>query len=109
MRKVRLPKFDKNCVVEEQKASVFDGQCKYDVSFGAEFLSKTGIVIKYSSGIIEWLNNELPMSNPRHLDEQEYLIMAEMLAVQHEAEQLFGMGWYDPACYTSEILDAKYG
>ncbi len=28
MRKIRLPKFDKNRVVEEQKALVFDGQCK---------------------------------------------------------------------------------
>jgi hypothetical protein len=34
MRKIRLPKFDKNCVVEEQRALVFDGQCKYDVIFG---------------------------------------------------------------------------
>jgi hypothetical protein len=60
MRKVRLPEFDKNCVVEEQKAVVFDGQCKYDIIFGADFLSKTGIDIKYSSGIIEWFNNKLP-------------------------------------------------
>jgi hypothetical protein len=31
MRKIRLPKFNKKHVVEEQKALVFDGQCKYDV------------------------------------------------------------------------------
>ncbi len=53
MRKIRLPKFDKNCIVEEQKALVFDGQCKYNVIFGADFLSKTGIDIKYSLVIIE--------------------------------------------------------
>jgi hypothetical protein len=35
--------------------------------------------------------------------------MAEILEVQCEAEQLFGMDWYDPTCYASEILDAKYG
>ncbi len=35
--------------------------------------------------------------------------MAEILEGQREAEQLFGMGWYDPTCYASEILDAKYG
>jgi hypothetical protein len=35
--------------------------------------------------------------------------MAEILEVQHEAEQLFGMDWYNPTCYTSEILDTKYG
>jgi hypothetical protein len=53
MRKIRLPKFNKNHVVEEQKALVFDGQCKYNVIFGADFLSKTGIDIKYSSRIID--------------------------------------------------------
>jgi hypothetical protein len=53
MRKIRLPEFGKKRVVEEQKALVFDGQCKYDVIFGADFLSKTGIDIKYSSGITE--------------------------------------------------------
>jgi hypothetical protein len=31
LRKVRLPELDKNHVVEEQKALVFDGQCKYDI------------------------------------------------------------------------------
>jgi hypothetical protein len=105
MRKIRLPKFDKNCAVEEQKALVFDGQCKYNVIFGADFLSKTGIDIKYSLGIIEWFDNELPICNPRHLDDKENLAMAEILKVQ----QLFGMDWYNPTCYASEILDAKYG
>jgi hypothetical protein len=109
MRKIRLPKFDKNCVVEEQKAVFFDGQCKYDVIFGAGFLSKTGIDIKYSSRIIEWFNNELPMHDPRHIDHKEYLAMAELLEIQCEAEQLFGMDWYHLTYYTSEILDAKYG
>jgi hypothetical protein len=109
MRKIRLPKFNKNCVVEEQKALVFDGQCKYNVIFGADFLSKTGIDIKYSSGIIEWFDNELPMHDPYHLDNKEYLAMAEILEVQCEVERLFGMDWYNPTCYASEILDAKYG
>jgi hypothetical protein len=98
---IRLPEFDKNCVVEEQKALVFDEQCKYNVIFGADFLSKTGIDIKYSSGIIEWFNNELPMRNPHHLDNKEYLAMAKILEVQCKAEQLFGMDWYDP---TSTLL-----
>jgi hypothetical protein len=34
-RKVKLHEFDKKCAVEEQAALVFDGQCKYDVIFGA--------------------------------------------------------------------------
>jgi hypothetical protein len=109
MRKVRLPKLNNKHVVEEQKALVFDGQCKYDVIFGADLLSKTDIDIKCSSGIIEWFNNERPMRNPSQLDNKEYLTMAEVLEVQCKAEQLFGMDWYNPAYYASEILDAKYG
>jgi hypothetical protein len=77
--------------------------------FGADFLSKIGIDIKYSSGIIAWFDNELPMRNPHHLDDKKYLAMAEILEVQREAEQLFGMDWYNPTCYASEILGAKYG
>ncbi len=48
MRKIRLPEFDEKYVMEEQNALVFDGQFKYNGIFGAEFLSKTGIDIKYS-------------------------------------------------------------
>jgi hypothetical protein len=33
--------------------------------------------------------------------------MAEMIEIQQE-EELFGMDWYDPICYATEILDAKY-
>jgi hypothetical protein len=49
------------------------------------------------------------MHNPHQLDDKEYLDMAEVLKVQCKAEQLFGMDWYGPTCYASEILDAKYG
>ena len=109
MRNLRLPELDKNLVVDQQKALVFNGQCKYDVILGADFLSKSGIDIKYSTGTIEWFDNELPMRDPRELDSKEYLAMADSLEVQREAEEIFGMDWYDPTCYASEILDAKYG
>ncbi len=33
--------------------------------------------------------------------------MAEIIEVQQE-ETLFGMDWYDPTCFATEILDAKY-
>ena len=61
MRSLRLPELDKNRVVDQQKALVFDGTCKYDVILGADFLLKSGIDIKYSSRIIEWFDSELPM------------------------------------------------
>ncbi len=33
--------------------------------------------------------------------------MAETIEIQLE-EEFFGMDWYDPICYASDILDAKY-
>jgi hypothetical protein len=49
------------------------------------------------------------MQDPHHLDNKEYLAMAEVFEVQREAEQLFGMDWYNPTCCASEIMDTKYG
>jgi hypothetical protein len=50
---LRLPKLDKNRNVDQQKALVFDAvSCRYDVILGADFLSKTGIDAKYSTGTI---------------------------------------------------------
>jgi hypothetical protein len=109
MRNLRLPELDTNRIIDQQKALVFNGQCKYDVILGADFLSKLGINIKYSTGTIECFDNELPMRDPRKLNDKEYLAMADILGVQCEAEDIFGMDWYDPTCYVSEILDAKYG
>ena len=34
--------------------------------------------------------------------------MAEALNVHCEEEQLFGRDWYDPDCFATTILDAKY-
>ncbi len=34
--------------------------------------------------------------------------MAESLEVHRKEEQIFGRDWYDPDCYASDILDAKY-
>jgi hypothetical protein len=48
------------------------------------------------------------MRDPRHMDNKEYLAMAETLEVHREEEQLFRMDWYDPNCYAVKILDTKY-
>ncbi len=96
MCSLRLPKLDKNRVVDQQKALVFNNDCKYNVILGANFMSKTGIDIKYSTGTIEWFDTELPMHDPHHIDNNEYLALAETLEVNWEEEQLFGMDWYDP-------------
>ncbi len=108
MRNLRLPEFDKNRNVDQQKALVFQSEtCKYDVILGADFLTKTGIDVKYSTGTMEWFNSELPLCNPHLLKPKDFEAMACIVEIQQE-EELFGMDWYDPTCYAIEILDAKY-
>ena len=48
-----MPELDKNRVIDQHKALVFDGDIRYDLILGADFLAKSGIGIKYSSGTVE--------------------------------------------------------
>ncbi len=93
---------------DQHKALMFDGGIRYDLILGADFLAKSGIDIKYSSGTIEWFDSELPMQDQSCLDNHEYLAMADALEVHREEEALFGRDWYDPDCFATTILDAKY-
>jgi hypothetical protein len=77
------------------------------VILGADFLSKAGIDVKYSTGTIEWFDNELPMRDTRYIQSKDLLAMAETIEIQLE-DDFFGMDWYDPTCYASKILNAKY-
>jgi hypothetical protein len=105
---LRLPELDKNRNGDQQKALLFDADsCRYDVILGADFLSKTGIDVKYSTGAIEWFDSELPLHETRYLQSKDFLAMAETIETQLE-DDFFSMDWYDPTCYASEILDAKY-
>jgi hypothetical protein len=108
LRAIPLPELNKNRVIDQQKALVFDGDIRYDLILGANFLAKSGIDIKYSSGTVEWFDSELPMQDPKCLDNHEYLAMAEALKVHREEESLFGRDWYDSDCFATAILDAKY-
>ncbi len=83
---IRLPELDKNQFIDQHKALVFDGNIRYDLILGADFLAKSGIDIKYSSGTIEWFDSELPKQDPKCLDNNEYLAMAESLEVHREEE-----------------------
>jgi hypothetical protein len=54
MHNIQLPELDKNRNVEQQKALIFESEtCKYDVILGADFLTKSGIDVKYSTGTIQ--------------------------------------------------------
>ena len=108
LRAIRLPELDKNRVIDQHKALVFDREIRYDLILGADFLTKTGIDLRYSSGTIEWFDSELPMRDPKYLDSSNYLAMAEAPEVHCEEEALFGKDWYDPDCFATAILDAKY-
>ncbi len=74
---------------------------------GADFLTKTGIDVKYSTNTIEWFENELPLRDPHLFKDEDYASMAKITEIQQEVE-FFGIEWYDPTCYAIEILDAKH-
>jgi len=83
MCNIRLPGLDKNRNVDQQKALTFESDtCNYDVILGADFLTKAGIDVKYSTGTIEWFENELPLHNPHILKDKEYAAMAKVIAMQ---------------------------
>jgi hypothetical protein len=108
MRNLRLPEFNKNRNVNQQKALVFQSEtCRYDIIPGADFLTKTDIDVKHSTGSMEWFDNKLPMRNTHLLQNKEFEAMAEIIEIQQE-EELFGIDWHDPTCYAMEILDTKY-
>ena len=83
----------KNRNVDQQKALVFQSEtCKYDVILGADFLTKTGIDVKYSTGTMEWFDSELPLRNSHLLETKDFQAMAELTEVQQEEEFLAWTG-----------------
>jgi hypothetical protein len=57
MHDLRLPKFDKNRRINQQKVLVFDNNdIKYNIILVTNFLSKTGIKLNYSEGNMEWFD-----------------------------------------------------
>jgi hypothetical protein len=49
----------------------------------------------------------LPLCDPHDLKDGDIKAMPEIIEIQQEVKY-FGMDWYDPTCFTVEILDAKY-
>jgi hypothetical protein len=106
MRDLRLPKFDKNRRINQQKVLVFDNNnVKYDIILVTNFLSKTGIKLNYSEGNMEWFDCSIPLRLSGDLDSNEFDAMDEMFHIQVEDEP-FGEDWLK--CFTTDILDAKY-
>lgn len=105
LRDLRLPEFDKNRRIEQQKALVFDTECRYDIILGTDFLSKAGISINYDTGFMEWYENIIPLRDPIGLNAETFDEMEDSLFIQIE-DELLGEDWLDS--YATEILDAKY-
>jgi hypothetical protein len=73
MHDLRLPEFDKNRCIKQQKVLVFDNDnVKYNVILGTNFFSKTGIKLNYSEGNMEWFNCSIPLCPPGGLDSKEF-------------------------------------
>jgi hypothetical protein len=101
---LRLPKFDKNGCINQQKVLVFDNDnVKYDIILGTNFLSKNGIY--YSAGNMEWFDCSIPRCPPEGLDSKEFDAMEVMFHIQVE-DKLFDEDWLK--CFATEILDDKY-
>jgi hypothetical protein len=95
MRNLRLPELHKKRNIKQQKALIFESDiCRYDVILGADFLTKTGIDVKYSTGTIEWSENKLPLCDPHDLKDSDFKAMAEIIEIQQEVV-FFGMDWYN--------------
>jgi hypothetical protein len=106
MQDIRLPEFDKNRRINQQKVIVFDNDnVKYGIILGTNFLSKTGINLNYSEGNIEWFDCSIPLCPPGGLDSKEFNAMEDMFHLQVK-DRIFGEDWLE--CFATEILDAKY-
>jgi hypothetical protein len=106
MRKLRLPKFNKNRRINQQKVLVFDNDnIKYNIILGTNFLSKTGIKLNYSEGNMEWFDYSIPLCPPGGLGSKKFDAMEDIFYIQVE-DEIFGEDWLE--CFATEILDAKY-
>ncbi len=93
MQDLRLPKFDKNKRINQQKVLVFDNNnIKYNIILGTNFLSKTGIKLNYSEGNIERFGCSIPLCPPGGLDLNKFDAMEDMSHIQVETSSLVKIG-----------------
>ncbi len=106
MQDIRLPEFDMNRRINQQKVPVFDNNnIKYNIILGTNFLAVTGIKLNYSEGNMEWFDCSIPHCPPAGLDSKEFDAMEDMCHIQVK-DKIFGEDWLE--CFVTEILDAKY-
>jgi hypothetical protein len=101
LRDLRLPKFDKNRHIsqQKQKALVFDNdKVKYDIILGTNLFSKTGIKLNYSEGKMEWFDCSIPLRPPGGLGAKDFDATEDMFFIQRE-DELIGEDWLNCKCH----------
>jgi hypothetical protein len=103
---LRLPEFDKNRCINQQKVLEFDNDnVKYDIILGKNFLSKTGIKLNYSEENRDWFDYSIPLCPPGGLGSNKFDAMEDMFHIQVE-DKLFGEDWLK--FFATKILDTRY-
>ena len=92
MKEIVLPEFDRNKKIDGQGAFVFDEDCRYDVIFGRDFLSKTGMDIRFADNKMKWMNVTVDMKDN---------LSMKVGGMEDEKDS-------DDDMFASTILDAKY-
>ena len=106
MTGLRLPEFDRNIVIDQQKFKTFSGPCKYDIILGAHFLASTGIKLDYANLEVEFAGIKRPMNTDGFTRTRLHAFVLNY-HLQLE-EELFEDDFDGIDCYASAILDAKY-
>ena len=83
LRDLRLPKFDNNKRIDKQKALIFENKRRYDIILWRNFITKSGIDIKYSDVTMRWSENVQRMIEPWSLDNKEYVAMTDAINIQN--------------------------
>jgi hypothetical protein len=93
MQDTRLPEFNKNRHINQQKELVFDNNhIKYNIILVTKFLSKTGIKLNYSEENMEWFDCSIPLCPPRGLDSKEFDAMEDMFHIKLKTRFLVKIG-----------------
>jgi hypothetical protein len=106
MQDIRLPEFNKNRRINQQKVLVFDNdRVKHKIILGTYILSKTGTKLIYPEGNMEWFDCSIILCPSGGLHLNKFNAMEDMFHIQVE-DKIFSEDWLE--CFTTEILDAKY-
>ena len=106
LRYLRLPEFDKNRQIVEQKYLAFDNDyVKHDIILGTNFLSKARIKLNHSEGKMELFDSSNTLHPPGRSELHGLWCHRFIFFIQTD-DKLLGKDWLH--CYVTKILDTKY-